>query len=89
MTDANEVAIPRALDRLLSRQTSTLYQAFAVLEMVSNALTVGDLDDRKEVGRLMSAVGAALALLRPIPDRIGCEVSVRRAIQQMETEDQQ
>jgi hypothetical protein len=84
MTDANEVAIPRALDRLLSRQTSTLYQAFAVLEMVSNAL-----DDRKEVGRLMSAVGAALALLRPIPDRIGCEVSVRRAIQQMETEDQQ
>lgn len=53
---------------VLSRHTSRLYEAVAILELCSDALTqTGGSLEVDEGGRLMSAIDGALNMLRPIP----------------------
>jgi hypothetical protein len=74
----------REVDIVLSRSTSKILEATAVLQLCSDVLTRGC--EPEDQARLMSAIDAAVRILRPIPDDIGCRVSMERAIGRMRQE---
>lgn len=82
---ADKFDVSERADKVLSRNTSRLYEAIAILEMASDVLTVG-LDDERDQSRVMSAIDGALRIMRPVPKEIGCRVSLQHAVERMEAE---
>lgn len=69
--------IPAPVQKVLSEHQARLFEARAILQLVSDALTQGDVEAHAQ-GNLMSAVDGALRILGAI-DNLSDEAALARA----------